>query len=60
MEGLRIAGVASWMSDEEQETRLQASKARQGEVSGRMRKVLTAGVILAAAAMLGAWWYYFG
>lgn len=45
---------------DEQETRLRATKARQGEASGRIRYVLTISVISAAVALLGAWWFYFG
>lgn len=45
---------------DEQETRLRATKARQGEASGRIMYVLTVSVISAAVVLLAAWWYYFG
>jgi hypothetical protein len=48
------------MTHDEHETRLRATKARQGEASGRIRYVLTVSVISAAVALLAAWWFYFG
>jgi hypothetical protein len=45
---------------DEQEVRLRTTKARQGEASGRIRKVLLISVTAAFLAMLLAWWYFFG
>ena len=45
---------------DEQPTSLRATKARQGEASGRIRNVLIISAVSAFAAMLLAWWYYFG
>ena len=45
-------------SNVEPQTYIQGSKARQGEMSGRMRKVVIVSIILAVTAMLGTLWYF--
>lgn len=45
---------------DEPNTRLKAPKARGGEMSGHIRVLLIVSTVLAAAALLGVWWYYFG